>query len=636
MPIVRPYPIGELSPQPIPDVAPNVPAAGDLDLFGGNRARDLQLAGHNLGQASDTLGALHQRYAQQANETRVQDFTNRFLDGRRAILQTGPDAYYKLSGAEAIKGADATTAKLTALRDELLRETANPYQRERFSSILDSHLAASATGIMRHTVEQQEVYSRGVATRSIQAARAEDIADPAMIDNAVYRAEGAARVLHVGQSPEAIEGGVRAVGGSVIASVIGDRLARNDPLGVTLFREHADRLDDHTRRTLGAAADTLSNTLDASAWLRDRSAALRMPASTGDQTLDAVDTVTASAPEPPPVISSKSMLLDQDGIVGTRERLAEIESRQRALTALNEKEFTTNPARRRANQTAIDMDIGRSRAAVKAETDTLYADLRRHLTTGGPNGGPAVTPPPATIMSRLTEEQQDAVTDRINRAIAGISTATDPQTFYAIHQGLTGDDANERRRWAAKNLVQFMDRLSDQDLAALEKLQAAGDAEQRRLQAITRLANDTLRRAGIDPTPRPDAPPGSDAAQAATFNRLVHDELSAFESRGRKPTEAEAYGIVNGLKDAGIKSGWFKVSDSPASPAVDSDIPSTDDAIHQPGAELAQAGSQDDKRPETRPGTAATEPDPGSAVYREAHTTSTRRRLGAGDPGDRE
>ena len=161
MPIVRPYPIGELSPQPLPDVAPNVPAAGDIALFGGNRARDLQLAGHNLGQASDTLAALHQRYAQQANATRVQDFTNRFLDGRRAILQTGPDAYYKLSGADAIRGGDATRAKLTALKDELLGETANPYQRERLGSILDRHLTASATGIMRHTVEQQEVYSRG-------------------------------------------------------------------------------------------------------------------------------------------------------------------------------------------------------------------------------------------------------------------------------------------------------------------------------------------------------------------------------------------------------------------------------------------------------------------------------------------
>ena len=40
MPIVRLYPESEVSPLPLPDAAPNVPAAGDMDLFGGNRARD--------------------------------------------------------------------------------------------------------------------------------------------------------------------------------------------------------------------------------------------------------------------------------------------------------------------------------------------------------------------------------------------------------------------------------------------------------------------------------------------------------------------------------------------------------------------------------------------------------------------
>ncbi len=74
----------------LPDVAPNVPAAGDINLFGGNRARDLQLAGQNLGQASDTLFALYQREAQDANDTRVQDLNNQFLDGSRAVLKTDP------------------------------------------------------------------------------------------------------------------------------------------------------------------------------------------------------------------------------------------------------------------------------------------------------------------------------------------------------------------------------------------------------------------------------------------------------------------------------------------------------------------------------------------------------------------
>ncbi len=41
MPIVRPYPISEVLPQRIPDDAQNVPAAGEVALFGGNRASDL-------------------------------------------------------------------------------------------------------------------------------------------------------------------------------------------------------------------------------------------------------------------------------------------------------------------------------------------------------------------------------------------------------------------------------------------------------------------------------------------------------------------------------------------------------------------------------------------------------------------
>ncbi|MGH7289653.1 MAG: hypothetical protein ACREJT_00485, partial [Myxococcota bacterium] len=289
MPIVRPYPIGEVSSQPIPNVAPSVPAAGDINLFGGNRARDLQVAGQQLGQASDSLFALYQREAQDANDIRVQDLNNRFIDDSRAILKTGPDAYYNQTGADAITGADAATAKLTSLKEQVLGQTANDYQRQRLAPILDAHLAASTAGIVRHVAGQQAVYSRGVAANAIETSQAEATADPAMMDNAVMRAEGGARVLHAGQPPEAVETGVRAAGGSVIAGVIGDRLARNDPMGVKLFRQYADRLDPNARRALGAAAETLSNSIDATAWVRDRSATLLKPAPTGDAALDAVN-----------------------------------------------------------------------------------------------------------------------------------------------------------------------------------------------------------------------------------------------------------------------------------------------------------------------------------------------------------
>jgi hypothetical protein len=174
-----------------------------------------------------------------------------------------------------------------------------------------------------------------------------------------------------------------------------------------------------------------------------------------------------------------------------------------------------------------------------------------------------------------------------------------------------------------------------------------GGAEQNRLQNITRMANDALRSAGIDPTPGS----GIDAMQAARFHRALQDELSVFESRGRKPTEAEAYDIVKGLKDTGIKSGWLEVTDHPASPTVLSDFSSTDDAFHKGGGFLAHAGPTE--QPEQRqrswltldfdrlrrmreedeqraideraaagtggaPGAPATEPDPGSPEYQAA------------------
>jgi len=153
-------------------------------------------------------------------------------------------------------------------------QTANPYQRQRLGPILDAHLAASQDSIVRHSVAQQDVYSRGVASNAIATSRAQAIADPTTMDNAVLRAEGAARVVYAGQSPEAVAAGVRAASGSVIAGVIGDRLTQGDPDGITLLERYGDRLDPITLSRLSAAAETLSNNRAAAAWVRERSAGL--------------------------------------------------------------------------------------------------------------------------------------------------------------------------------------------------------------------------------------------------------------------------------------------------------------------------------------------------------------------------
>lgn len=200
-------------------------------------------------------------------------------------------------------------------------------------------------------------------------------------------------------------------------------------------------------------------------------------------------------------------------------------------------------------------------------------------------------------MSRLTEQQQDTVTAQVNANIEGRPTRTDPQTWYVIRQGLTSDDGNERQRWSSKSLVQFVGQLSAEDLAALEKLREAvrtndGGAEQTRRQNITRMANNALRAQGIDPTPRPDSSPDSDAVQAATFHRVLQNELSAFESRGRQPTVSEAYGMVEGLMATAIKSGWIAPRHRQASVSLGSGRQSTDDSDKR-NEVLAQAARQD-------------------------------------------
>ncbi|CAN5704562.1 hypothetical protein BH10PSE6_BH10PSE6_38620 [soil metagenome] len=577
----------------------NMPAAEDKALFGGNQAQEMQAVGQRLGRASDTVFSIHERMAKDANDTRVQDFNNQYITGEREILRTGPDAYYKQSGADAINGAGATTERLTKLKDQLLGQAPNEYQRQKLRPILDAHFAASADAVAKHATDQQAAYGRKVAATATETSRADAVANPANLPNAMVRAEGAARILYEGQAPEIVEAEGRKAGLSVVSAVIGDQLGRNDPEGLALFRQYRDQLDPRDRRVLGAAAETLTNTVAAADWLRDRSASLAVaPAPTGDAALDAVNVASASVAEPPPVTSWGGRLLEQDGVAGHRQRMAEIEDRRRALTALNEQEFAGHPVRLRANQTAIDTDSAQGRAAVKAQADGLYADLRRYLMTSGPDGRRAITLPPATLMSRFTDEQQASIARQVDRAIEGRPPATDPQTWYAIQQGLTGGDATQRQRWASTNLVPFMDRLTAEDYAVLTKLQTTvrsneGGADSTRLQLVTRMANQAMREQGIDSTPRSDSSPDSDAAQAATFHRALQNELSAFESKGRQATESEAYGIVNGLMGTAIKGSWIKPRNRPASVTLVPDIPSIDGAFDQRNVMLIQAGPED-------------------------------------------
>lgn len=84
-----------------------------------------------------------------------------------------------------------------------------------------------------------------------------------------------------------------------------------------------------------------------------------------------------------------------------------------------------------------------------------------------------------------------------------------------------------------------------------------GEATQ--VQTHAEKINLTLRGLGIDPVPRPDSSPDSDAAKAARFHRAFQDELTILEQdKGRRGTAQEAWSIIDGLVRITVENGIHK------------------------------------------------------------------------------
>lgn len=734
MAVVRPYPISEVQGAVLPNVQPGVDQGALALASGAPAARDMVQAGQTVDRAAAIVDNMAEREFKIANDTRVQDLNNQYITGAQQILHTGPDAFSKLKGEEAIKAAPAVTERLGKLREQLLGTASNDYQRRSLRTILDAQVNSSAETINKRVEREQEVYDKRVALTAIDTSATEAITNPDNLGPAVMRAEGAARSLFKGQAPEVIEAEARKAGSHVISSLIKDRIVRNDPSAVGLFRQYESRLDAGDRLGLAASIETLSNTVAASDWVRARTAgptgeqakagtktsmsfwtgdgysapvaagitagflresqfdaralnpkdgrdgsdsinigqwngtrarafadfaaankldprdprtglayakaevdgvipysvsglspefkaklqaaktekeaadimtrgyfrprhtegesAIRqgsasailaehgVPATTGDPALDAVNAATGATPAPG-VGRPPAAVLSQEGVVDYRRQMIDLEQRRIALTAQNESEFVNDPVRMRANQAAIEAAFTRGKATVQAGKDLLYANLQDWMTKGGPNGGPAVTMPPATIMSQLTYEQQNSVERQINRNVEGKKTKTNMEVWYGLHAGLASGNANERELWASTNLMQFKEHLSDQDFQELAKLQAAvrkGDGKEiTHAQTIGQMVNSTLLQMGIDPTPKPDTSPTSDAAKAARFHRVFQNELTVFEeNKGKTATPQEVQGIIDGLVKTGAKSGWFNQTDVPVFMIGPADVPAAD------------------------------------------------------------
>src|SRR5262245_54090778 len=148
MPVVKPYPLGEAQARPISggfsggSASPasfgptQMPVVHQTSGVG----RDLQVAGSLLEKASDNLSTIALGEARDANEARVQDLNNQFISAQQQLLYTGDDAFYKRQGRNAIEGAPDATQRLLDLKQGLIDQTTNEYQKQRLTGILNNHV----------------------------------------------------------------------------------------------------------------------------------------------------------------------------------------------------------------------------------------------------------------------------------------------------------------------------------------------------------------------------------------------------------------------------------------------------------------------------------------------------------------
>ncbi len=154
----------------------------------------------------------------------MQDSSNKFITGVQQALRTGPDAYYNLKGSDAIKRAGAVTETLAKLKEQLLGQVPNDYQRQKLGPILDVHFASATDQIARHADQQQQVYERNVHAASIEVAEREARSNPSNLAAAVTRTTDATRALFKGRAPEVVENEARRAASRVVSSLIEDRL----------------------------------------------------------------------------------------------------------------------------------------------------------------------------------------------------------------------------------------------------------------------------------------------------------------------------------------------------------------------------------------------------------------------------
>lgn len=122
----------------------------------------LQAVGAGLETLSKGIDEVHDvalRNQDIYDEAAVRQADNMLAAKVRDITLTGDGAFYKLSGSDAVGAAQPTTARLSAVNDEIKASLKNDAQRRMFGILADRRLEPEYDGIAKHSDTQLAVYN---------------------------------------------------------------------------------------------------------------------------------------------------------------------------------------------------------------------------------------------------------------------------------------------------------------------------------------------------------------------------------------------------------------------------------------------------------------------------------------------
>lgn len=153
---VQPYPISTVRPEGMPNAMPRVDESALAIGAGFNQARQQQIAGQGLEQASGAFANIAERDFRVENDAKVETDLNGFIGEKQKALS----GFVQLQGKEAVDAAGGVTESLTKMKQRLLDGAKNDYQRERLTSRLDAQFNDALGRIDSHTAREARQWNR--------------------------------------------------------------------------------------------------------------------------------------------------------------------------------------------------------------------------------------------------------------------------------------------------------------------------------------------------------------------------------------------------------------------------------------------------------------------------------------------